>query len=158
MRIYLLVILLLIGQHAYSEETLCTEKEKIIFSCHVEKKIVSLCISLQPNQNLIYRYGKLEHVELMYPETGNQHNSDFHRSSNMLFGGEETSITFKRSAYEYKIYSKIGRVDDDNHQKNRTPMYEDGLEIYQNGKSLKQLVCTDGGEGFRADISWIPNL
>ncbi len=108
MRIYLSISLLPIGQFAYAEETLCTEKEKIIFSCHVEKKIISLCSPLQAKQSLIYRFGKLGHIELLYPAPGKQTKTDFYRSSNALYGGEESAVSFKRATYEYSLYSKIG--------------------------------------------------
>jgi hypothetical protein len=157
MRTYLFIILLLAGQLLHAEETLCTDKEKIIFSCHVEKKIISLCRPSQAKQSLIYRYGTLGHVELLYPVPGKQSKTDFYRSSNPLYGGEDVNISFKRSTYEYSLYSKIGRADSDEHQESREPIFEDGLTIFRNGKVLKQLVCDDGGEGFREDINWIPS-
>ena len=157
MRIYLFIMLLLVVQVSYAEETLCTSKEKIIFSCHVEKKIISLCRPSQEKQSLIYRYGKLGHVELLYPSPGKASKAEFYRSTNPLYGGEDVNISFKRSTYEYSLYSKITRADSDEHQESREPVFEDGLTIFQSGKVLKQLVCDDGGEGFREEIDWIPS-
>lgn len=68
-----------------------------------------------------------------------------------------TTLAFTRADYEYKIYSKIGRADSGEPQEDRTPIFEDGLVISRSGKKLRQLVCDDGGEGFREDIGWIPN-
>ncbi len=157
MRVYISIMLFFVYQFAYAEDTLCTEKEKIIFSCHTKNKIISLCASLQAEKSLVYRYGKLGHEELIYSEPVNHNKSSFYTSAHALYGGDETSIAFKIATYEYKIYSQIGRADSDDHQEDRIPKYEDGLTIFLNGKVLKNLVCDDGGAGFREDISWIPS-
>jgi hypothetical protein len=155
MRVYIMLLLLVVYQSVHAEETLCTEKEKIVFSCHAKEKIISLCNSSQAEKNLIYRFGRIKHVELVYPENGKKTKNDFYRSTQMLFGGGEKSISFKRMNYEFKIYSKIGRSDSNDHQESRIPIYEDGLMLFQKDKLVKQFVCDDGGEGFREDISWI---
>jgi hypothetical protein len=157
MRIAFVLSLLLVCQTAYAEESLCSGHEKIVFSCHVGRKIISLCRAQKAPQDLTYRYGTPGHLELAYPDPKINEQRKFYTSSSPLFGGEVTYLAFRRGVYEYRIYSKIGRMDSDSNQQDRIPMFEDGLVISRNGKLLKQQVCDDGGEGFREDIRWLPN-
>jgi len=157
MRTAFVLSLLLFCQTAYAEESLCSGHEKIVFSCHVGRKIISLCKAQKAPQDLTYRYGTPGHLELTYPDRNINEPGKFYTSSNPLFGGEVTSLAFRRGIYEYSIYSKIGRMDSATDQENRIPLFEDGLVISKNGKRLKQQVCDDGGEGFREDIRWLPN-
>ncbi len=157
MRFAFVLLLLLVCLTAYAEDSLCTEHEKIVFSCHTGKKVISLCKEQKAPQNLTYRYGTPEHLELAYPNPKINEQGKFYMSSSPLFGGGTTSITFSRGVYEYRIYSKIGRMDSDSNQEGRIPMFEDGLVISKNGKQLKQQACEDGGEGFREDVGWVPS-
>src|SRR5262245_7983481 len=156
MRILLICALLCVFQTARAEESLCVEHEKIVFSCHVGSKIISLCRPLASPRVLTYRYGTPAHVELMHPGRRLEEPGEFYTSSAPLFGGGETTVAFTRADYEYKIYSKIGRADSGESQEDRTPIFEDGLVISRSGKQVSQLVCDDGGAGFREDISWLP--
>lgn len=157
MRTAFVLSLLLVCQAVYAEESLCSGHEKIVFSCHVGKKIVSLCSDPKAPQDLTYRYGTPGHLELTYPNRDKHEPGKFYTSSAPLFGGEVTSLAFRRGVYEYRIYSKIGRIDSDTHQEDRIPQFDDGIAISKNDKMLKQQICDDGGEGFREDIRWLPN-
>jgi hypothetical protein len=156
MRILLALSLLFVFQTAYAEESLCTGSEKIVFSCHVGKKIISLCRPADSPRVLTYRYGTPAKVELEHPGRGSRAQGEFYTSNAPLFGGGETTLAFMRADYEYKIYNKIGRADSNESQEDRTPIFEDGLVISRSGKKVRQLVCDDGGEGFREDIDWLP--
>jgi hypothetical protein len=96
-------------------------------------------------------------LELIYPGGGPQATGTFYTSSSPLFGGGVTTLAFRRADYEYRIYSKVSRADNGERQENRTPVFEDGLVIFRNGKQVRHLVCDDGGEGFREDIEWLPS-
>lgn len=152
MRSALVFLLLLVWRTACAEESLCTEQEKIVFSCHAGGKIISLCRPLGSSRDLTYRYGRPGYWELVYPDRESNEKGKFFTSSSPLFGGELTFLDFRRGDYEYRVYSKIGRMDSDTDQENRAPIFEDGIAISKNGKLLKQRVCEDGGEGFREDI------
>jgi hypothetical protein len=130
-------------------QSLCSAREKIVFSCHLAGKTVSLCRPEQAPKQLTYRYGAPAHLELVYPARGAGGKGEFYTSSAPLVGGGETSVAFTRGAYEYGIYSRIGRAGGD-------PVFEDGIVIWRGGRKVRQLVCEDGGEGFREDISWLP--
>jgi hypothetical protein len=153
----LLLLLLVVGQAAHAEESLCTGNEAIVFSCHVGRKIISLCRPSSSPRTLTYRYGVPRRVELTYPRHGPQAAGAFYTSTAPLFGGGVTTVAFTNAGYEYRIYSKISRADNGGRQEDRTPVFEDGLVIFRNGKQVRQLVCDDGGEGFREDIAWLPS-
>ncbi|HJY84133.1 MAG TPA: hypothetical protein VKK81_23990 [Candidatus Binatia bacterium] len=127
-----------------------------MFSCHVGKKIISLCRPTDSPQVLTYRCGVPAHVELEHPGRGPEDQGEFYTSSAPLFGGGETTVAFTRADYEYKIYSKIGRSDSGESPESRTPIFEDGLVISRSGQKVRHLVCDDGGEGFRENIDWLP--
>lgn len=155
MRSLFILSILLVCQTAFAEESLCNEQEKIVFSCHAGRKMIALCKVLKAPKNLIYRYGTPEHVELTYPDTKKNEQGKFHTSSSPLYGGEVTFLFFKRGVYEYRIFSKIGRMDSNSHQEHRIPEFEDGIEVSKKGKPIKRMVCEDGGAGFREDIEAI---
>jgi hypothetical protein len=154
---YLVLSLLVVCQVAHAEESLCTGNETIVFSCHVGRKVISLCRPSGSPRKLTYRYGVPGRLELIYPGGGPQATGTFYTSSSPLFGGGVTTLAFTHADYEYRIYSKVSRADNGERQQNRTPVFEDGLVIFRNGKQVRQLVCADGGEGFREDIDWLPS-
>lgn len=136
---------------------MCDKNEAIVFSCHVGKKVVSLCHPSNQTHDLTYRYGTPGHVELAYPDPTKAKSGDFYASENPLYGGGSSTVAFKLGDYEYRIYSKVGREEGEgNAPEDRIPVFEDGLMISKNGKLLKQMVCDDGGSGFREDVDWIP--
>jgi hypothetical protein len=157
MRLLLAVLLLVVGQVARGEDSLCNKKESIVFSCHVEKKIISLCREAQSPRDLTYRYGVRGRLDVVYPARRSPATGAFYRATLPLFGGAVETITFTRSGYEYSVYSKVDRTEGGSSQESRIPNFEDGVVISRQGKQLRQLVCDDGGDGFREPIDWIPN-
>jgi hypothetical protein len=135
-----------------AENTLCGTDESVVFSCHVGKKIVSLCRPAAGEKALVYRFGAPGLPELVFPESGHAGGPDFMRADAVRFGGGLTSVSFQRGEYRYSVYSHVGRSEGPE----RTPEIEDGVLVLRNGRPLRRLVCDDGGEGFREDISWLP--
>lgn len=135
-----------------AENTLCGTDENVVFSCHVGKRIVSLCRPAAGEKALVYRFGAAGRPELVFPESGHAGGPGFTRSEAVRFGGGSTSVSFVRGEYRYSVYSQLGRSEGPE----RTPEVEDGVLILRNGKPLRRLVCDDGGEGFREDINWLP--
>lgn len=154
MRMTIALLIGMVCQVSYGEESLCSGKEKIVFSCHVDKKMVSLCRPADSPRELIYRFGNAGKPEMTYP--GPKDRSEFYRSDAPLFGGGITTLAFVRGDYEYQLYSKIGRGESTGTSEERVPEFEDGVVVSKSGKQLKQLICDDGGEGFREDIGWVP--
>ncbi len=145
-------VMMVAGAATAAEDTLCGTDETVVFSCHVGKKIVSLCRPVAGEKALVYRFGAPSRPELVFPESGHAGGPSFMRSDAVRFGGGSTSVSFQRGEYRYSVYSQVGRSEGPE----RTPEVEDGVLILRNGKPLRRLVCNDGGEGFRENINWLP--
>jgi hypothetical protein len=129
-------------------QSLCAAGEPVVFACHVGSKMVSLCRPPGDRGMLSYRFGKPEALELSYPEPGHQASAAFTVKSLPLVGGGETTVAFRRGAYTYTVYSRVGRGAD-----GATPEFEDGVIVSRRGKVLSRMRCEDGGEGFREPLS-----
>jgi hypothetical protein len=156
MRALLFGVLLMVGQVARAEVTLCNESEQVAFSCHVARKVVSLCIRAKSPPSLIYRFGLPGRVELNHPGRGTGEKGKFRRTSQPLYGGGMETIAFARAGHEYRIYSKVGRAASGASNQAQVPEFEDGLIVLKAGKIVRTLVCDDGGEGFRQALDWVP--
>jgi hypothetical protein len=155
MRAWVALSLLIACVPARGEETLCAAAEKVVFSCHVGKKIVSLCRPSDAPHGLTYRFGTPRRVELAHPARGRDAKGSFYTASGPLYGGGDTTVGFRRGEYEYVVYSRIGRSSGDRAQ-GGTPEFEDGLVVSRRGREIRRMVCDDGGEGFREAIDWLP--
>lgn len=155
-RILIAILSGLACQVSHGEDSLCTASERIVFSCHIGEKTVSLCRPSNNAQTLSYRFGKTGSVELTFPD--HTDTNGFHAATAPLYGGGMTIVAFSRGGFEYQLYSKVGREENNDPTAQREPIFEDGVIISKAGKQLKQLICDDGGEGFREDIKWIPSM
>lgn len=135
---------------APAAQSLCSAGEPVVFACHVGSKMVSLCRPAGDRGMLSYRFGKPEALELSYPEPGRQARAAFTVESKPLVGGGETTVAFRRGAYTYTVYSRVGRGED-----GATPEFEDGLIVSRRGKVLSRMRCADGGEGFREPLGTV---
>lgn len=130
-----------------AEETLCAKAETITFSCHIGKKILSICYSNHEKPfQYQYRFGRPSKVEL----TIAYEHGKFAEESHPLFGGGSTSLWIASNGYEYQVYGDVRRGKDNE------PMFVDGLNVFKDGKTLSEKVCSDGGNGFREEIDWLP--
>jgi hypothetical protein len=137
---------------AVAQDSLCEAGEPLVFSCHIGHKTLSLCRPSALRQELIYRFGTRGKPELALPEPGSRAAPDVALSTEPLYGGGITSVTFRRGAWEYRVYSKASRAEDPQ----RSPQVEDGVVIARSGKPVRRLVCDDGGQGFREELGWLP--
>ena len=135
-----------------AETTLCEAGEKVVFSCHVGRKIVSLCRPATQAKALVYRFGAPGRPELVFGQGEQADASGFTRSNAPRYGGGSTAVSFRRGEYQYSVYSQVGRSEGPE----RMPEFEDGVLVSRHGKPLKRFICDDGGEGFREDIKWLP--
>jgi hypothetical protein len=136
----------------HAQDSLCQPGEPVVFSCHAGSKTVSLCRPSGLRQELVYRFGTPAKVELTHPGVGRFAAAPFTRETAPLAGGGVTSVGFQRGEYQYSVYSKMARGAGPE----RAPEFEDGVIISRRGKPVRQLVCDDGGEGFRENLDWLP--
>lgn len=150
---FLVLCLLINGTDCLAEETLCGGAEGIVFSCHIGAKTVSVCQT--GGRSIVYRYGTPNKIELTYPDGTVKKKEPFFEETSPLYGGGVTYLGFRIKDYEYRIYSKTARTAGGSPE-DRVPYFEDGLIILRGGKQIKQLICDDGGAGFRVSLDWLP--
>jgi hypothetical protein len=155
MKAVLVVAMLITVRDAQADGTLCERHEAIVFSCHIGKKIVSLCRPKKGPRRLRYRFGTPAHVDVEYPERNANEPGAFYTSRGPRFGGGEASVAFTRDHVEYTLYSRVGRAEGGSPEE-RIPTFEDGLIVLKAGGPPKISTCDDGGDGFRESIDWIP--
>lgn len=126
------------------DESLCLPGEGVVFACHAEGKLVSLCRSPQPGEGLRYRFGTPASEESRYPAPGQRARAAFKVGKAPLPGGGVSSVAFQSGGYTYTVYSLVGRGED-----GVTPVFEDGVTVERRGRVLRHLRCEDGGTGFR---------
>lgn len=151
---YLLTTFLVVmsASTSLAEETLCSRGERVVFSCHVKRKLVSLCRKGGEPKRMAYRFGSIDKVKLTYADSSR---NSFYQHTVPMYGGGMTYVGFFIGDYEYRIYSSVTRTDAGEGEET-IPVFEDGIIILRGGKEIKKLVCDDGGEGFRESIDWLP--
>jgi len=113
------------------ETTLCKAHEEVYFSCHIAKKIASVCASgnISPENGYVqYRFGDLSHVELEYPNLPYAPRNSFSISDIDQGNAKFTHLKFKSGKYNYVIYSG----------------FPSGLYIKKSGKTISNLTCDPG--------------
>lgn len=130
---------------------LCLRGETVVFACQLASRQVALCGQGQPLARLAYRYGRPGRIELQHVAALDQ----YYRSSAPQFGGGDTSVGFARRGWEYQLYSRNTRSPGATPEE-RVPVTEDGLRVGRPGQLATPRVCSDGGAGFRTDLSALP--
>lgn len=101
-------------------ESLCKKSEKILFSFKTKKssKILSICVSEEQPNYIIYRFGTKEKIELEFPDNKIDSWSKF-TYSYYLRGGEKENagldlnyLSFSRNGFEYQVYQEYSAEDD----------------------------------------------
>lgn len=126
------VLCIFIYANAYGESSsLCSPNEKIFFSCHIGKKIVSYCESKVDGADkyLEYRYGKPNKIELSYKGGASDSSNKFNKAEVLGASNGGTEIWFKNNETYYVLSDPV-----------RGWPY---LELYKNGSSLARLPCNN---------------
>ena len=119
------------------EPNLCTENEKVYFSCASGKKVISVCASdpLTINDgNLVYRYGSLGFKpELEYGSEAKNFNKKFKFALDSYAKGGTMELSFKIGSYTYLLH------EDDHVFKESSA----GVFVIQNSKVVKYFSCNN---------------
>lgn len=116
-------------------QTLCREREKIIFSFQGKKskKLMSICRGGDPSY-LVYRFGNSQKVELEFPEQLNESSWKKFEFSGLRRGGGKAnagfgdySLSFSKGNVEYSVFQEWSDEDD---------TYSIGINVQENGKSV----------------------
>src|SRR5574338_228631 len=130
-------------------QSLCFSNEEIVFSCHIKRKIVSICVGLADGkpEHMQYRFGTVGAVELVLPkERGN--------SLGAFKGGRLESnresvgyLRIKSGRYSYVTYQGAAAYGD----------LPGGLIVEKDGSILSTRHCdeeTGGGTSLLAYDFW----
>jgi len=122
---------------AHAASTLCLTNEDTIFSCSAGKKVISVCASkglTAEHGYLQYRFGSPAKVELTIPADRLVPPASSAASRTLVFsGGGGAYLRFKTGAYDYVVYTAIGRGWG----------VKDGVAIEKDGKPLTHISCKD---------------
>lgn len=115
-------------------ESLCLADEAVIFSCHIRKKIVSVCASKDLSATagyMQYRFGPKDAPEIVYPQS-KEHPRHHTEAGVLTFaGGGGAYLRFKKEQYGYVVYTATGRGWGK----------KAGLVVEKNNKLLSNLRC-----------------
>lgn len=138
----LVLSLTLIAQPSMAEN-LCIEGEQIVFTCAVKKRVASVCASIpftKSEGNMQYRFGTKSNVEFRFPPNPSPQGKHFYLSSTPFSGGGETHLRFINGVYEYIVYERTTRGEEDG-QDSPPVLFNDGILIKKSGKKIAQYKC-----------------
>lgn len=147
-----LAALLLLGAgaaHAAKPPTLCQPGEKIVFTCGVQSKILSVCASSNFSTRagtVQYRFGPQEQPELLFPNPPKSPNGVFWASSTLYSGGSESRIRMKNGDYDFLMFDAIIRTGFG--AGGNKPEFTSGVVVKKKGKVASTRLCTT-----RADMN-----
>jgi hypothetical protein len=110
-------------------DTLCSGKEKVVFSCSIGKKVVSVCEAEGASGRVQYRFGPLGAPELVWPENPASRQG-VTAGSLMYSGGGGAYIRFAKSGTRYVVYSGEGQG-----------WSKEGVAVEQGSKITANLPC-----------------
>lgn len=107
------------NEKEYSD-SLCTDKEEVLFRFKMENsdKFLSICLSKEQPDYIVYRFGTKDKIELEYPKDKADSWNKFTYSYYLRGGGAENEgmdmnyLTFENGGYEYRIYQEYTAIDD----------------------------------------------
>jgi len=128
-------LLILSNTSFAAEKTLCSQDEKVVFSCEIKKnkKIASLCSSKDAGKDkgyVQYRFGTSNKVEMQFPESKESGNKNFKTKEEP----EMITISFSKGNFVYELVSGEDR---------RGASYGNVI-VNQSGKLLSALDCAEG--------------
>lgn len=119
----------------WTEPTLCTANENVVWSCRAKTRTISVCASraiTATSGYMQYRAGKPGKLELQYPETPAHPRGRF-RYTLYIQGNE--SLEFSNKGYDYSVVEDLRSADD-------------GVYVMKDGAEIGRITCNGGGEGF----------
>lgn len=92
-------------------QTHCTPSERVVMSCQVKKKVLSVCAG--PTEGtpawLQYRFGPLGKPELIAPATKAQSLRAFRLDRRTLASGTSTALVFANDRATYEVFTQDGK-------------------------------------------------
>jgi len=123
----------------------CRTEERIIFTCSIDRKTVSVCSSnnLKDNAGYVqYRYGILGKVELTLPKEGNTTSSTIGYKHDMGASYYAYYLRFTNENYKYYVYAGSRRGDDDPKTGASTRIETSGMVVMKGDKVIQAHKCS----------------
>lgn len=138
MKKFVVATLCAIPLTVFGADTHCTPDEKVVFSCSVGKKTVSICSSpkFSPTQGYLqYRFGVPGKVEMTFPEAKVHPKGKFevNRLTPTMDDGSRATLvelTFKNGDFGYQISSLA-----------TSKSFDVSLEVSKSDKKVATLKC-----------------
>lgn len=101
-------------------DNLCKENEEILLSFKIadSDKLLSICISKNDQEYIVYRYGKKDAIELQFPDNledswGNFTYSYYFRGGGVANEGMDSNyLIFENAGFKYQIYQEYASETD----------------------------------------------
>ena len=129
-----LVVLACVSTVALGAESLCRDGERIAFSCHAGKKLISVCASADagPGVGYIqYRFGPANAPEISLPPEGATPDRGAKGGTLMFSGGGGAYLRFANGIAGYVVYTGIGKGWE-----------KAGVAVEKKGKVASSIRCT----------------
>jgi hypothetical protein len=102
-------------------ENLCAGNEEVLFSFPMKdsKKRLAVCVEKDSQEYIVYRYGTMDKLELIFPERKTDSWSKFVYSYYFRGGGAENEgqdlnyLTFENHGFQYRLYQEYTAVSED---------------------------------------------
>ena len=125
-----------------ADRSLCNAQEKVVFSCFIKKRMVSLCATpdlTAKTGRLTYRFGLLGKTpELVYPATETQPKEAFTASFINWARRSYQAISFKLADRTYKVYNHNADIEGEPSRSNGA-----GVIVEKSGKVIADLWCDE---------------
>jgi hypothetical protein len=144
MRVLVLILFAVLSGQAYAENNHCTKEEKVVFSCTVGKKVVSVCASqnLSPSEGYMqYRFGKIGSPELLIPQLNEHPLKYVEVDAYQAASGSNGSMMFKNGEFEYTVHWSSYLSDSQTSNGSSIWLSEAGLIVMRKGKSFANFKC-----------------
>src|SRR6476661_362372 len=130
--------------------SLCAVGERVIFSCGMARKMVSVCGGRATAPHAQYRFGTPGNIELAFPGPGQ---SGLSYAREMYSGGGALQIRFATGGYDYAVYSRTVRTGFGRSGRNN-PQFSDGVMVRHDGRLVSNRSCTTrvGGDAQPEDF------
>ena len=138
---WIILGLMLCVSKAIANETLCRKHERVVFSCWLAPKTVSLCATPTLNATsgrLTYRFGLPGHKpDLIYPAQDKSPASAFTTYFQQWNKGRDREVTFKLREHTYTVYNRSAAFELDERSNGG------GVRVSREGKIVTDTWCVD---------------
>jgi len=143
-RLLISILFSVLSVQVFAGNNHCSKEEKVVFSCAVNKKIVSICASqnLSPTAGYMqYRFGKIGAPELLIPQLNEHPLKHVQVDAYQAASGQGGAISFKNGEYTYSVHWSSYRSDSLTENDSSIWNGESGLKIVRKEKIVANFKC-----------------